>query len=164
MASPSNRNARTIVDSQKVFKRLALRHRSPTSPLCFQAILGCLDISRSSAKPNASGIRDKQRSPSYQLWNRLPSPCRFSQTHLNELASVSACQSEQSQKPNLHLDLASYILLCVQDKRRPSSLVKGSKTCPGLQTFDSLSNPQSAVELDVDSFTSKTCLPAYQEA
>ena len=108
---------------QKAFKRLALRHLSPTSPLSFQSTLGCLDISRSSAKPNASGIRDKQRSPSYQLWNRLPSPCRPLQTHLNELASVSAYQSEQSQKPYLHLDLAPYILLCVRDKRRPEPLV-----------------------------------------
>lgn len=63
MASPGKQIARNILDSQKAFKRLALRHQSPTSPLSFQSILGCLDISRSSAKPNASEIRDKQRSP-----------------------------------------------------------------------------------------------------
>lgn len=164
MASPSHQNARNIVVSQKASKRLALRHQSPTSPLCFQSTLGCFDISISSAKPNASGIRDKQRSPSYKLWNRFPSPCRPSQPHLNELASVYACQSEQSRKPYCIWILSPRSFSVFRTKGDPSPLCQGSKTCPGLQTFDSLSNPQSVVELDVDSFTSKTCLPAYQEA
>ena len=159
MEPPSSKKGPDIVDTQGAIKRLVSPHSSTTSPLSFQSLLGCLDVSRSGAKPNDSRTKDKQKQSFLpRLASYFFTVSRF--LDRSQRTCICACTSAGTKPQDRILTFIFPASSVLWTKGALTSLYPANKTCSGLEIFDSLSSSFIAVELDIDSFTSKTCVPA----